>query len=260
MQCHLEPTSSPLPFQLRRYEHAPFSYTPGQALGDYFMYFDHAAGSGREDKFEIAGGAYRLRQSACFQRSQMTCVTCHNPHDIPRGAGAVQQYVSVCQSCHQEVHRGGAPPVKSVGARATCLDCHMPKRRTEDAVHVVMTDHYIQRRRPAGDLLSPRKEADNFEHGAYRGEVVAYYPPKLPPTPENELYLALAQVQQGSNLTAGITRLEAAVEKYRPERADFYYELARAYSKALNYDADIRWCEEALRREAESPAHSPTRR
>ena len=30
----------------------------------------------------------------------------------------------------------------------------MPKRRAEDAVHVVMTDHYIQRRKPAGNLLA----------------------------------------------------------------------------------------------------------
>src|SRR5262249_14647206 len=83
MQCHLEPTSSPLPFQIRRYEHPPFSYLPGRPLGDAFIYFDHAQPStgNREygDKFEIAGGAYRLRQSACFRKSQMTCVTCHDP-------------------------------------------------------------------------------------------------------------------------------------------------------------------------------------
>src|SRR5436190_2248239 len=29
MQCHLESTSTPLPFQIPRYEHPPFSYTPG---------------------------------------------------------------------------------------------------------------------------------------------------------------------------------------------------------------------------------------
>jgi len=249
MQCHFETTSSPLPFQMRRSGHPAFSYTPGQSLADYVMYFDHAPGSGRDDKFEIAGGAYRLRKSACFQQSAMTCLTCHNPHDITRGAKAVQQYVAVCQSCHQSVHRSGAPQMQGVTSSATCLDCHMPKRRTEDAVHVVMTDHYIQRRRPRGDLLAPRKEADNFEHGDYRGEVVLSYPAKLPTTPENDLYLAVAQVQQGSNLTAGITRLEQAIEKYKPERPDVYYELARAYSKTSNYEADIRWCEEALRRD-----------
>ena len=30
MQCHLEPTSTPLPFQIRRYEHPPFAFSPGQ--------------------------------------------------------------------------------------------------------------------------------------------------------------------------------------------------------------------------------------
>jgi tetratricopeptide (TPR) repeat protein len=249
MQCHLEPTSSPLPFQIRRYEHPPFSYTPGKPLGDHFLYFDHAPGSGRDDKFEIASGAYRLRKSACFQKSEMTCVTCHNPHDIPRGAKALQHYVAVCASCHEGIHRGGTPQTPGVTAAATCLDCHMPKRRAEDAVHTVMTDHYIQRRRPAVDLLAPRKESDNFEHGEYRGEVVSYYPVNPASTPDEELYLALAQVQQGSNLTTGITRLEQTIGKHKPARAEFYYELARAHVRTANYDAGVRWAEEALRRD-----------
>jgi tetratricopeptide (TPR) repeat protein len=251
MQCHLESTSSPLPFQIRRYEQPPFSYAPGNSLGDYFIHFDHAPGTpSRDDKFEIASGAYRLRKSACFQRSEMTCLTCHNPHDIPRGPRAVTRHVAVCQSCHEGPHRGGVPKVPGVSTTATCLDCHMPKRRAEDAVHVVMTDHYIQRQRPRRDLLADRTEADSLKHGDYRGEVVLYYPPTLPLTPENELYLALAQVRENSNLTAGIRRLEQAIEKYRPERPEFYYELGRAYSMAANHDAGIRWCREALRRDA----------
>jgi predicted CXXCH cytochrome family protein len=251
MQCHLESTSSPLPFQIRRYEHPPFSYRPGQPLGDYFIHLDHAPGTpARDDKFEIAGAAYRLRKSACFQRSEMTCVTCHNPHDIPRGARAVERYVAVCQGCHEAPHRGGVPRAAGVSASATCLDCHMPKRRTEDAVHVVMTDHYIQRQRPRRDLLADLTEADARKLGDYRGEVVLYYPPTLPPTPDNELYLALAQVRQGSNLSAGIPRLEQAINKHRPAGPEFYYELARAYSTAGDYDSDIRWCREALQRDA----------
>jgi tetratricopeptide (TPR) repeat protein len=248
MQCHLEPTSSPLPFQIRRYEHPAFSYTPGKPLGDFFVYFDHAPRTGHEDKFEIASSAYRLRQSACFQRSEMTCVTCHDPHDIPRGAPAVKHYVAVCESCHRAPHPGGAPRVAHVAQPATCLDCHMPKRRAEDAVHVVMTDHFIQRRRPSRDLLAPRSESTTA--GDYRGEVEVYYPPRLPSTPENELYIALAQVQHGSNLQSGIPRLEQAIAKYSPARPEFYYELARAYSKAGNHEREIRWSEEALRRDA----------
>ena len=254
MQCHLESTSSPLPFQIRRYEHAPFSYVPGQPLGDYFIHFDHAPGTNHDDKFEINGAGYRLRKSACFQQSEMTCVTCHDPHNAVRGSDATKRYVAICQSCHKAVHPRGVPLLRGVGAGATCLDCHMPKRRTEDAVHVVMTDHYIQRRRAAVDLLAPRNERESLEHGDYRGEVVLYYPHELPPSPETDLYLALAQVQQGSNLKAGIERLEAAIAAHRPSRADFYYELARAHAKAANYDAALRWSNEALGRD---PAFVP---
>jgi predicted CXXCH cytochrome family protein len=254
MQCHLESTSSPLPFRIERYEQPLFSYTPGKPLSDYFIHFDHAPGTpgrpGRDDKFEIAGGAYRLRKSACFQRSDLTCVTCHNPHETPHGPKAVERQVAVCQGCHQGTHRGGVPQVPGASTGATCIDCHMPKRRAEDAVHVVMTDHYIQRRPVLRDLIAARTEADRLKQGDYRGEVVLYYPSTLPPTPENELYLALAQVQQGSNLTSGIRQLEQAIQTHRPERPEFYYELARAYSKAANYDADISWCREALRRDA----------
>ena len=34
----------------------------------------------------------------------------------------------------------------------------MPKQRTDDAVHVIMTDHMIQRLKPSGDPLAPRPE------------------------------------------------------------------------------------------------------
>ncbi|MGE0405566.1 MAG: tetratricopeptide repeat protein [Candidatus Korobacteraceae bacterium] len=255
MQCHLETTSSPLPHSVRRYEHPPFSYRPGQPLSDYYLEFDHAPGSGRDDKFEIAHQAYRLHKSACFQQSQMTCITCHNPHDIPRGQEAVKFYTAKCQSCHEAPHPSGAPKTTGAPANASCMDCHMPKRRAEDAVHVVMTDHFIQRRRPARDLLAPRTESENFEKGNYRGEVVLYHPEKLPPSPEADLYLAVAQVLQASNMKEGIPRLEQAIQKHKPALPDFYFDLARAYSKEGNIDASIRWSEEALRRD---PNHQPS--
>lgn len=234
MQCHLETTSRYVPNAIRRYDRAPFSYRPGQPLGDYTVYFDHGTAADRDDRFEIAHAAYRLRRSACFRASQMTCTTCHDPHQPLRGENAVEHYKAVCRTCHATAHK------TTNLASANCVECHMPKRRAEDAVHVVITDHYIQRRRPERDLLAPLEE----RIAADPGHVTVYYPEKLPLTPENELYLAVAQAKDA----AGVARLQQAIQKYAPARPEFYFELGEAYLKAgKNADA-IRWYEQAIRR------------
>jgi len=234
MQCHLETTSLRLPNAIRNYDRAPFSYRPGEPLTSYQQFFDHAPTTGYDDRFEVAHQAYRLRKSACFLKSRMTCTTCHDPHREQRGESAVAHYVSVCRSCHAEAHASGMPPGKS-----TCLDCHMSKRRAEDAVHVVMTDHFIQRRKPARDLLAQLPETAP----AYRGEVVPYYPA----TATNELYLAVAQVQHEANLTAGIAKLERALTTNPPQNPEFYVELGKAEAKSGKRAEAIHWFEEALR-------------
>ena len=85
----------------------------------------------------------------------------------------------------------------------------MPKRRTDDVVHAVMTDHYIQRFKPDRDLLAPLEE-EPFYQRPYRGEVKLYYPTQVARR-EKELYLAVAQVEDKSNLEAGIANLERAI-------------------------------------------------
>jgi tetratricopeptide (TPR) repeat protein len=99
----------------------------------------------------------------------------------------------------------------------------MPKRRTEDVVHAVMTDHLIQRRPPANALAEfPEKLAPEFE---YRGEVVPY-------GEQDDLYTAVAQVFHSSNLERGIPRLQAEIAKRKPERPEVYVELGDALQKA----------------------------
>ena len=169
LQCHLESTSRRLPYSLRRYGRAMFSYRPGQPLENYILHFDHAPGAGQDDKFEISGAAYRLMKSACFLKSDqaLSCTTCHNPHGEDTGEAATRRYVKVCQSCHAAAHK----------STENCLSCHMPQRRADDAVHVVITDHYIQRRRPDRDLLAPLPETHDGDRTSYRGESRAALPP-----------------------------------------------------------------------------------
>lgn len=249
MQCHLETTSARLPPYLRRYDRGIFSFRPGEALEDYMIHFDHAPGTGREDKFEIVNAVYRLLQSPCFQQSagELTCLTCHDPHRIPRGQEAVEHYSSVCKSCHESglqslLDSGRHPRTEQ------CVECHMPRRRTDDVIHVVMTDHLIQRHKPQWDLLAPLREED-FYGRQYQGEVVLYYPPGLPAIPENELYLAVAQVKDKANLEEGILRLEKALAVQHPREAAFYCELAEAYLHRGDPNKAVSWYQEAVQQD-----------
>jgi Flp pilus assembly protein TadD len=221
MQCHLETTSAPLPGVLRRFDSGPFSYSPGEPLSTFQLSFDHAPGSGKEGKFEIVNSVYRLRQSRCFLESkgELACTTCHDPHDIHHGQTALDAYNKVCSRCHEP----SKIAVQSHPSSGNCVGCHMPKRRAEDVVHAVMTDHLIQRRPPANPLAEfPEK------HGAareYRGEVVPY-------GDKDDLYTAVAQVTHKSNLEGGIPRLQSEIARQKPERPEFYMELGDALQRA----------------------------
>ena len=246
MQCHLETTSLDLPHDIRRFDRAPFSYVPGQPLGDFRVAFDRSGGM--KDRFEIAQGAYRLLQSQCYLQSagKLRCTTCHDPHNIPRGPAAAPHYNAVCDGCHAaKLQRTAAGPH---AAGADCIACHMPKRRTDDVVHVAMTDHLIQRHKPAGDLLAAKAEV--IESSAERQTVVVpYYPAPLADTPENSLYIAAAQVRNRRNLTEGLPRLANLLERYHPAQAGFYAELGQGYGAAGDWAKAIPYFEEAARRE-----------
>jgi predicted CXXCH cytochrome family protein len=242
LQCHLETSSRSLPHSIRRFNRGPFDYVPGQPLENFRLDFDRSPGKNQD--VEVAGAGYRLRASQCFLKSagKLRCTSCHKPHDIPHGEAAVQRYNRVCEGCH------AAPQAPGHQAHADCIGCHMPKRRTDDAVHIVMTDHKISRQRTAGDLLADKPEKHESPANSYRGPVELYYPEKLAITPENEMYLALAQIKDGSNLQAGIRQLSALVEKHHPVQSGSYSGLGEGYRSVGDFTKAISSFEEATRR------------
>ncbi|HEX6084714.1 MAG TPA: tetratricopeptide repeat protein [Thermoanaerobaculia bacterium] len=143
-QCHMQPTVAMS--GLRRFGRDLYSFRPGQPLAEYAMPLDvDEEEMPRGERFEINHHPYRLEQSRCFTESQgrLSCLTCHDPHR------RTNDYRKACMSCHATPHR----------VNEDCTSCHMPKRRPQDVVHTVMTDHFIRRDAATG-FLAPRKERE----------------------------------------------------------------------------------------------------
>jgi hypothetical protein len=102
----------------------PFSYQSGDSLSNYFK-ADTTTKNAAD--IDVHGNQYGLlAASKCFQNSQMTCESCHNPHANDAGQKAL--YSQRCLSCHNE----HAQPICKMTARIgtviseNCIDCHMP--------------------------------------------------------------------------------------------------------------------------------------
>ena len=249
MQCHLQTTALSLPHSLQRPGTGPFSYIAGQPMGSFRFTFDREGGQG--EHFEIAHTAYRLRESQCFLQSagRMTCTTCHDPHVEEKPGTADARYNGICRNCHAaDLARIASPAGVHKAAASNCIQCHMPKRRTDDVAHVVMTDHIISRRPPPGDLLADKPEERETAATAYHGEVIPYYPAKPGATDEEAaLNAAMAQLHDGTNLKAGLPRMAALIEKYRPARPEYYTALAKGYRAAGDLAKALPVYEEAVR-------------
>lgn len=198
MQCHLETTSAKLPHALRRFGQGDFSFRAGDKLTNHVVHFDHAPGSGKDDKFEINSSGYRLRQAACFQKSNgtLTCTTCHDAHGMENRTRSRRES---CLQCHQ----GHTEP-----NREDCASCHMPPRRAEDAVHVVITDHKIRRTASPASQIAPLSENENV----FRGPLKFYFLSTRSAI-EEDLYMGLALVTNDADVGKGLEYLRRRIAR-----------------------------------------------
>ena len=227
-QCHLQPAVA-LP-AVRRFARGDYSFRPGEALAAHRVELE-AVEEGRPpgDRFEINHHAYQLEQSRCFSASggALSCLTCHDPHRVVPKELRADHYRAACLTCHQVEQcrgpggghgaqkRAGVEPLAAHGTAAAragtgpgdplrepgkgvspdlgdCAGCHMPKRRTEDVVHVVMTDHQIARGPFGPELLAPRREADPI-----LAEARFLRPSEAPTGAEGEIYRAVGVARIG---------------------------------------------------------------
>ena len=249
MQCHLETTSLDLPHSIRRFDRAPFSYVPGQPLGDFSVEFDRPGGM--KDRFEIAQRRVPAAAIAVLYPERGQAALHHVPrparHPARTGGGrALQRGLRTvpCRKARSGRLRGPH------AAGADCIACHMPKRRTDDVVHVVMTDHLIQRQKPAGDLLAPKAEfietaAESISAARWSLTIRrrSPIPRRTPCTPRPPRFATggiSPRVYRGWRTCWSDTI---------PPQAGFYAELAQGYGAAGDWAKAIPYFEEAARRE-----------
>ncbi|MBK9732612.1 MAG: tetratricopeptide repeat protein [Chitinophagaceae bacterium] len=120
-----------------------FDFKPGQPLNTVMNVFMPRY-EGGEGKFIMASHVDRMKQSKCYLQSQMTCLTCHNPH-ISVKVTLPSQFNATCKSCHGTENHGCKLPVNQrMTEKDNCFKCHMPVSETLDIPHVTVHDHRIQ--------------------------------------------------------------------------------------------------------------------
>ncbi len=110
-----------------------FRYRPGEPLADYYRTLT----TRHPEEDHVGNQVQYLRQSKCFQTSEMTCTSCHNPHRANAPATA-----RACGQCHQPAECAEQPRVPAE-VRANCVGCHMPDRAWINVHFHTEDDQYV---------------------------------------------------------------------------------------------------------------------
>jgi Tfp pilus assembly protein PilF len=251
-QCHLQPSVAL--FGARVFGRSDYSFRPGQSLAEYRVLMDVDQESrARAERFEINHHPYRLEQSACFRESAgaLTCTTCHDPHRKVPAAERAQHYRVACQSCHRDepCTRPEHQAATADDTAADCVACHMPRRRTQDVVHVTMTDHFIRRQPPTADLLAPLAEYEPILLGVELtdGE-------RSPAGDLGEIYKAATVARLGGGVSVpAVERLAELLARHPTPEVEPYLDLALGQLTHGRWSAAAATLELALARAPDRP-------
>lgn len=110
-----------------------FDFKPGMELSEIMSIFVPRYED--DNAFIMASHVDRLKQSACFNNSEMNCTSCHNPHHSVQKESP-NYFNDKCLSCHDVCK-------EEKRENNDCVSCHMPSSSTIDIPHVTIHDHKI---------------------------------------------------------------------------------------------------------------------
>lgn len=247
--CHMQPSVAVTPeLRLGR---SVYSFRPGQDLSDYKIFLDiDDALRMREDRFDINHHPFRMEQSRCFTESdgQLGCLTCHDPHVKVKPQDRAAHYRAACLTCHDTDDRGlpvmqGGMAHPDIAADADCTTCHMPARRTQDVIHVTMTDHRIVR--DPGPLQALTRPIVKVP--AEVAEVSLLYPDI--PLSAAEKLLAKAHgvlANRGYNADYAAEAMAGVMASGQVAHYEPWLDLSRAYFQQKAYDKAVAAAEQGL--------------
>ncbi len=136
----------------------PTTFRPGMALAENRTVHVPTLQFQDPEWVGIDSHPIRLARSACYQESEMTCLSCHAAH-TPDQELPPEHFARQCGACHtgngeHSAGDGTASPLCSrhgrdglaqEGSSGDCVSCHMSRGGTSDVPHVRFTDHWIQR-------------------------------------------------------------------------------------------------------------------
>ena len=183
----------------------------------------------------------------------MSCLTCHDPHVKVAPEARVEHYRAACAQCHGDDacgldHAAERPPHLAGVSPNDCTACHMPVRRPEDVIHVVMTDHRITRELPSPDLLAPREERDPVID-----DLVFHHPEDAPDGALGQAYRAVAALRSGAGGVEAVDALARSLEVADPSEVEPWMALARGQLDLGRFDAASRTLGRVMTRDGLDP-------
>lgn len=155
-QCHLQGEE-----RIARSDSSEFDFRPGMSVTDVWLTFLRPEGD--QGDISSVSHAEQMLSSRCYAGSngQLSCLSCHDPHQTPTAEEKVAFYRARCAACHEgaagKTCEVAPDERKKTTAEDSCIVCHMPQLGAPGIAHNVQTDHRVVRR--PGAASSERQPA-----------------------------------------------------------------------------------------------------